>query len=116
MPAAVNLVRALQAIVRQLPERVTVTYYPRSTGITSADNFGTGVEFDAMHGPLVDTDAGGKSRRFTTWHLYATDGQTARPARMGKLVDNDGVTWHIMSVTTLYGELKHDLDCVEAVA
>lgn len=114
MPS-VNLVKALQAIVRQLPERVTVTYYQRSTGIANADNFDAGVEFDAMHGVITSTDANGKDRRFTTWHLYTTDGQTVKPARLGKVVDNDGITWHVMSSNSMYGELKHDLDCIEVV-
>lgn len=104
---AINLLRALTAIVNQIPDKVTVTYYAR----TVDDTYAAGVEFDARRGPAMSGDIDGMARRWATWHLYALDGQSVQPTRLGKIVYGSE-TWDVAESLKSYGNLKFDCDCV----
>lgn len=104
---AINLLRTLTAIVNQIPDLVTVTYYAR----TVDDTYAAGVTFDARRGPMMSGDIDGMSRRWATWHLYALDGQSVYPTRLGKIVYGADV-WDVAEVLRSYGNLKSDCECV----
>lgn len=114
--SGVDLLASLIAIVRQIPDKVTVNYYARSSG----DTYGDAVEFEARRQPITSGDISGYSRRPCRWQLYATQGQSTKPLRLGKII-HDGITYHIEQVQSrwnddTYGTLIHDCDCVQVVA
>lgn len=112
---AINLLRTLQAITRQIPDLQTVGYQPRAGGGASADNYGSTTQFAARHGPITSGDFGGMAKRWCVWHLYATGTQTVKPARFGKITDAGGTVWHVLNATSSFGGLKHDCECVQDV-
>jgi hypothetical protein len=105
--ATINLLRTLTVIVRQIPDRVTVTYAAR----TADDTYADGVDFDARRGPQMSGDIDGMSRRWATWHLYALDGQTVSPTRLGRITHGSEI-WDVAEVVKSYGDLKFDCECV----
>lgn len=114
--ASGSLLARLIAMVRQLPDKQNVGYQARSTGATSADSYAASVTFEARHEPITSGDFDGMARKWCTWHLYATAGQTVKPARLGKLTDADGLVWHVLDATSGFGGLKFDCTCVLAVS
>lgn len=89
----------------------TVKYASRATGVTSADTYATGVDYDAKRDPTTFGDIAGKERTVATWHLYAIAGQTVLPERLGRIADGTEI-WHVLDVRRSYGDLKHDCSCV----
>jgi hypothetical protein len=103
-----DLLESLRAIVRQIPDIVTVRYAGRSSG----DTFSTDTqEFEARQEPTTSGDVGGLAKRWCRWVLFATGGQTARPVRKGKITEPDGTVWHIQNVVQRYGIVPMIFDC-----
>jgi hypothetical protein len=114
---AINLLRTLQAITRQIPDLQTVSYKARTTGTGNVDGYdANGTNFAARHGPITSGDFDGMAKRWCVWHLYATASQAVSPKRLGKITDAGGVVWHVLNVTSSFGGLKHDCECVQAVS
>jgi hypothetical protein len=110
-PLTINPLRDLKAIVKTIPDLVTVQAYARGAG----DTYGTAVAFKGRRQPLADGSTGsGLAVKRARWQLYAIDGQTMRPNRLGKIISG-GKTWHITNVTLRFTDLIADCDCVEEV-
>ena len=105
---AISLLKSLQAMVRQIPDKETVTYAER----TPAEDYAAGVNFEARHDPIASVDVNGLAKKWTTWHLYATNSQTVTPRRLGRITDASGRKWHVESALSSFGGLKHDCVCV----
>jgi hypothetical protein len=101
-----------------------VTYYARTTGDTFS---ATGAGYWANREPQRRAMEDGRVVVRAVWHLYRTDDplQTVVPTPMGKVVDDEGLTWLIPSdghVTRGYRdpeqgkELKFDFDTVLKMA
>lgn len=107
MSRTINLLRSVQAIVRQLPDLVEVTYFARTGG----DTYGAGTIFRARRQPRESGQVSGTGRTEADWMLFADDGQeeTVKPARLGKLVDPDGGEWHLLGpVLRSFGDLVYE--------
>jgi len=117
----VSLLGSLVAIVRQIPDKVTVAYHPRlAGGGASVDSYDTAVDFEARRQPIQSWAFDGIAKRTARWQLYATEGQAAKPKRGGKIVVG-GITYHVNEVQSLWndadlGTLIHNCDCTQAVS
>lgn len=103
-----NLLNDLLAITRTIPDKVTVSIAARE----QSDIFADGVDFEARRQPQDSSDVGGYDQTTARWQVYATASQTMTPKRQDQLTDASGNVWQITRVTTRFGNLIHDCDCV----
>lgn len=105
-----GLTSDVRAIVRGLLDVVNVLYLPRRAG----DAFDPAVVWQARRQPLTSGDDGNElARRSCRWQLYRTAGQAVLPARNGRVIDEAGVRYEVVSADRRFGDLVFTLDCVQ---
>jgi hypothetical protein len=119
------MLRRLRATMPRFRSRADlrrVTYFPRTVG----DTYGSGVGYWGRREPERRAVEDGLITVRAVWHLYRVDNplQTVVPTPMGKVVDDDGLTWLVPldgQVTRGYRdpaigmELKFDCETVQEV-